>query len=266
MREGTIASLTPTVCRLLRVDPPALSDEPPLAAIETAARETWGEEAAERCLIFCPDAVGDHLWSRFPDQAAAVAEIYPRRVPVSSVVPSVTPVCFASVFTGASPVKHGIRKPERPVLTCDTLFDALLRAGKRVAISAVRGSSIDLIFRNRALDYFSENYDTQAAERALGLLEADGHDVIVVYHQAYDDLLHKTGPFSPPGLEAFRAHVASARHLARAAGEAWRNHRHVVIVAPDHGGHADGEGGGHGLDIPEDMEVSHWYRVQAGAS
>jgi hypothetical protein len=37
------------------------------------------------------------------------------------------------------------------VLACDTVFDALVRAGKKVAIVAVRDSSIDLIFRDLKL-------------------------------------------------------------------------------------------------------------------
>src|SRR5258706_14345046 len=55
--------------------------------------------------------------------------------------------------------QHGIKRYERPVLSCDTIFDALARAGKKVAIVAVRDSSIDLIFRERPIDYFSPTYD-----------------------------------------------------------------------------------------------------------
>jgi hypothetical protein len=51
--------------------------------------------------------------------------------------------------TGAQPQVHGIQKKEKPVLTCDTIFDALIRSGKKIAIVAVKGSSIDLIFRKR---------------------------------------------------------------------------------------------------------------------
>lgn len=36
------------------------------------------------------------------------------------------------------------------------------------------------------------------------MLAADSHDVVVVYHQEYDDQLHRTEPFSAPCLQAFR--------------------------------------------------------------
>ena len=261
MHEGTIASLTPTVCRLLRITAPELVSEPYLASVDERALAMLGDNGVQRCLIYCPDALGDHLWSRFPGEAAAVAEHCPQRIHLSSVVPPKTPVCFASVFTGAPPERHGIRRPERPVLACDTLFDALLRAGRRVAISAVRGSSIDLIFRNRAIDYFSEDYDKEVTDRALAVLAADLHDVVVVYHQEYDDQLHQTEPFSVPCLQAFRNHVRSVHRLARAAEAAWSTHDYAIVVAPDHGAHCDPESGvgNHGLEVPEDMCVSHWY-------
>jgi predicted AlkP superfamily phosphohydrolase/phosphomutase len=67
-----------------------------------------------------------------------VVSFAPIEISLQSVTPPKTPVCFASLFTGAAPDQHGIRKYEKPVLKCDTLFDALIRAGKRGAIVAVR--------------------------------------------------------------------------------------------------------------------------------
>ena len=268
MLEGTIASLAPTVCGLFGVDPPVLTSEPMLPSINARFRATLGEEAIERCLVYCPDALGDHVWSRFPEHVSTVSAHCPHRARVSSVLPPKTPVCFASVFTGAPPARHGIRQPERPVLTCDTLFDAFIRAGKRIAIVAVHDSSIDLMYRNRSLDYFSETYDEQVTARVQMLLDRDVHDLVVVYHQEYDDQLHATQPFSDTCIRALGNHVATISQLATAAKSAWVNRRHAIVVAPDHGAHLDEElgVGDHGLDIPEDMRVSHWYGIYGAAS
>lgn len=266
--EGTIASLTPTVCGLVGVAPPALANEPMLPSVRARVRATLGEQAIERCLVYCPDAVGDHVWSRFPEHVGAISIHCPHRVRVSSVVPPKTPVCFASVFTGAPPERHGIRTPERRVLTCDTLFDAFIRAGKRVAIVAVRHSSADLMYRDRALDYFSETYDEEVTDRVQLLLDRDVHDLMVVYHQEYDDQLHATQPFSDACVRALRNHLASVGQFATAARRAWAERRHAIVVAPDHGAHLDERlgVGDHGLDIPEDMQVSHWYGIYSAAS
>jgi len=263
MHERTIASLTPTVCALFGIEAPALAGEPAAEAVLHYAQERLGGEPIERCLVYCPDALGEQIWSKCAEHPATIAEDAPCPVWLSSVVPPVTPVCFASVFTGAQPERHGIRHYERPVLRCDTLFDALIRRGKRVALVAVRNCSVDLIFRDRAIDYFSEPSDQEVTDRALAAIAENAHHLVVTYHQEYDDLLHKTQPFSAECLQAAAKHVASFRRLAEAARKAWAGSNHAIVFAPDHGAHIDPTTGhgDHGLDIAEDMSLRHWYGV-----
>ena len=261
--EGSIAALAPTVSALFGVPAPTVSMEKPLRSVLEYAAGQFDGGGITRCLIYCPDALGNHLWSQFPENRARITRCCPHRVTVSAMLPPKTPVCFASAFTGAAPEIHGIRRYERPVLACDTLFDALSRAGRRVAIVAVRDSSIDLIFRNRSVDYFSEEYDSEVSTRALSLIAADAHEVVVVYHQEYDDELHRTQPFSPGAIRAMQNHVASVEMLAKAVRSSWSKHASAMVVAPDHGAHVDPDTGrgDHGLDIEEDVSVSHWYGV-----
>ena len=138
-----------------------------------------------------------------------------------------------------------------------------MSAGKRVAIVAVLDSSIDRIFRNRAIDYFSETYDPEVTERTLQLLEEDRHDFVLAYHQEYDDTLHRTTPRSPEAVEALKSHVDAFVRLARAAHESWSPYHRVLGFVPDHGAHVDPHTGKgtHGLDIHEDMDVRHFYGV-----
>ena len=268
MYDGSIASITPNVCQMFGVDKPALAEERAVNAVIQYANGELANGSLERCLVYCPDALGDQIWSKSTEHVEAITACAPRQIHVSSVVPPVTPVCFASVFSGAPPERHGIRKYERPTLTCDTLFDALLRAGKRIAIVAVRDSSIDLLFRDRRLDYFSETYDREATERALSVIDDNTHHLVVVYHQEYDDLLHQTHPHSDVCMQAVAHHVQSFEVLTRAAHKAWAAHNHAIIFAPDHGAHTDPATGhgDHGLDIPEDMSLRHWYGVWAATN
>jgi hypothetical protein len=256
----SIMSITPTLSRLLGIAPPALSDAPVLGEVVAAA----GDRSIEKCLVFAPDALGARLWDAYASDFAPVIEHAPLRVALRSAIPPKTPVCFATMFTGAPPAAHGIKHYERPVLRCDTWFDALLRAGKRVAMVAVHGSSMDLIFRNRPMDYFSEAYDGEVARRAMDLVTRGDHDVIAVYQQEYDDLLHKTAPTSPECLRAMRNHIGSFQEIAEAAARAWRSRRYVITFSPDHGGHVDPETGHgtHGADIPEDMDIYHCFGVR----
>lgn len=213
-----------------------------------------------KALIFAPDAFGFHALEHFPELHQRLQEMSTHEVKLTAVVPPVTPVCFGSLFTGATPAQHGIDTYKKPILKCDTVFDALIRAGKKVAIVAVKNSSVDTIFRERSLDYFSMDYDPLVTVKALELLEKNTHDVVVVYHQEYDDLLHDTGPFSEMAHWALDRHVKTYDLLIRKVKNVWKEN-YVIAFTPDHGGHADPKTGlgDHGVDCAEDMDLRHFY-------
>ena len=262
--HGSIASLTPTICHLLDVKPPRDSDEPALDVVISALEEK--NFPLEKCLIVAPDAIGAHLWRTHESELRKILPLAPLHVPLQAVFPSVTPVCFASIFTGAQPDVHCIDSYKRPVLECDTLFDALVRADKKIAIVSVENSSIDLIFRNRDITYFSEEDDQAVAERTLEVIKVDEYDVIVAYQADYDDSLHKTEPFSPSCIQALGRHIQDFRKMAATANLHWKDKGHVVAFTPDHGAHIDPSTGkgDHGLDIPEDMDIFHCYGIYTG--
>jgi hypothetical protein len=237
---------------------------PESVGILRSARAVFREAIPDRALVFCPDAIGEHLLGASAESFSLVRSSAPIEIRLSASLPPKTPVCFASMFTGAPPSVHGIRKYERPVLNCDTVFDSLSRAGRRTAIVAVRGSSIDLIFRGRPLDYLPQSDDRMVTSAALDLLARDSHDLIVAYQQEYDDALHETGPFAPNALEAVKRHAADFKDLSLAAAESWSARDWFVLFAPDHGAHVLPDGSGdHGEDIPEDMWVRHYWGFRA---
>jgi hypothetical protein len=263
---SSVQAVTPTLCALLGIPPPGLCTTLPLGDVLQASQETLNGTSAQKCLVFAPDALGSRFYQQHPALFDSVIELAPVMVSLRSVVPSVTPVCFASMFTGAEPAQHGIQTYEKPVLECDTLFDALLRAGKRVAIAAVANCSIDRIFRNRDIDYYSEDYDPDVTERAISLLNADRHDFILAYHQEYDDTMHATSPFDEDAIQAARNHIAGFVEMARAFDRYWSPYHRIIVFAPDHGAHSDPTTGrgSHGEDIPEDMELVHFYGFRKG--
>ncbi len=263
----SIQALTPTVCDLLRIEHPAQCAAVGLAGVREAARDALGDEPVRRVLVFAPDAIGHHLRARHPGLFGPVLAVKPVEVPLHSVTPSMTPVCFASMFTGAPPSVHGIHRYERPVLTCDTLFDAAVRAGLRVAIVAVAGCSIDLIFRNRALDYYSLKYDCWVTEKALELMREDRHQLIIAYHQEYDDVMHAAGPFARRALRGAENSFAAFTELSEEMDVAWAGQDRALVFAPDHGAHADPSTGGgtHGTEMAQDMELWHFYSIRAGS-
>jgi hypothetical protein len=250
----TLRSFTPTLCLALGIPLPELAVVDPYLDLKNFKGKI------KKALIFCPDAFGFHALKKFPELHKALKESSTHEVELLSIFPPKTPVCFASLFTGGTPEEHGIKQYEKLVLKCDTLFDALIRAGKKVAIVAVKNSSIDLIFRERSLDYFSLDYDSLVSAKTLDLLTKNEHDVIIVYHQEYDDLLHDSGLFSELAVNALHHNVESWKLFTREAQKAWEND-FCVAFTPDHGGHIDFTNGlgDHGENIPEDMELRHFF-------
>jgi len=125
-----------------------------------------------------------------------------------------------------------------------------------------------LLDLQRELDHFSEDYDPEVTARTLALLERDEHHFILAYHQQYDDTLHRTTPLGSEALAAARRHVDAFAELADAAREHWRDRSYALAFTPDHGAHVDEETGRgtHGSDMPDDLDVWHYWGMGAPAT
>jgi predicted AlkP superfamily phosphohydrolase/phosphomutase len=262
-RDYSIGDLTPTVCELFGIPEPETCGATAIAPVVDQAARTMGEGAMERMVLFCCDAMGEHQREHYPEVFERIEKVAPFRIPSVSVMPSVTPVCYGTIFSGAAPCVHGIQKYEKPVLQIDTLFDVLARAGKNVAIISYNYCSIDTIFRRRDVDYYSFRTDEQSFECTLELIAKNNYDVIISYMTEYDSKQHKTGCFSPESTEQANFAAERFEKLAEAMDKHYGNMNRALVFVPDHGGHLlDETHGTHGFDIPEDMLVSHYYRLR----
>lgn len=263
--DNSIGDLTPTVCALMGIEEPSGCGGTAIAAVvDQAFRVTGKEGKMEKILIFCPDAVGDIHRRKYPEKLARVEKLAGFRFKSTSVMASVTPVCFATIFSGASPEVHGIKKYEKPVLTIETLFDVLAAAGKNVAVLSRNGCSIDKIFRGRDVDFFSFRTDAAIHKQTRKLLEDSDYDVIVSYYMDYDALSHKNGPYADISVNALETGVQYFETLVADTDKYWKDFDRTVIWAPDHGNHIiDETSGGHGSNIAEDMVVNHFYRLRS---
>ncbi|NLK39136.1 MAG: hypothetical protein GX303_02645 [Clostridiales bacterium] len=257
----SLAQEAATIATAMGIEAPH-SAEPPVEFIAKKIQQRAGGNI-EKVLMYNPDAVGLYMFQKYFKWYETVYRHADICVPYRSPMKSVTPVCFATMYTGALPEVHGIKVYKKPVLTVDTLFDALVRSGKRVAIVAVKGSSIASIFLNRDLDYNILPPDTDdylVESTVLELLNENKHDFIVAYGHDYDAEEHKSGPESPASLGELKKQIEIFDRLCTKAREVWRNCRTLVAFAPDHGAHLCANGkGSHGEEIPEDLNILHFY-------
>ncbi|MBR7165864.1 MAG: alkaline phosphatase family protein [Clostridia bacterium] len=257
-----------TVCAALAY---AMGVEPPQYAAEKNPvlseyiDSVFGGEKADRILMYHPGAIARWIYEKyrwFMTDATLHAEA---EVPLEAVMPSVTPVCFGTMYTGAQPEIHGIQNYEKPVIRIDTLFDALLRAGKKVALITYGACSLGKIYLEREMDYFHFDFE-QGGEAAVNakaaeLILRDEHDFILIYNGNYDSVMHKFGPESPEALGELRANCHIFGCLSNLIRENWKHHNALAGFAMDHGCHEiDGGCGSHGLAMKEDLQITHLYK------
>ena len=256
-----LTSLCATLCDFAGVTPPGYA-APASAELKQKLVNQSGLEKVDRILMYNPDAVADYIYDRYYDKFAPLEKTAPVRQRFITVYPPKTPVCFASMYTGATPDKHGITKYEKPVVKIESIFDAFIKAGKKPCIVSVKNQSMDKIFRGRDMAYFSETYDDAVVARALELMEKDEYDLLCVYNQRYDDAMHRSHPNSKRSQYALDCYAAAFKQLSEKVDTCWQKHDTLIGFAPDHGVHRMIIGlGNHGSNIPKDMNISHLYGI-----
>lgn len=256
-----LTHLTGALCEAMRIPAPQNSEGVLRQLSDYVNAETNGK-GVDRILIFNPDAIGTHTYEKYSSKFDEVKKYAPFELNMLTVFPPKTPVCFGSMYTGASPAVHGIQHYEKPVIKIDTIFDAMIRAGKKPCIVAVKNSSMAKIFLERDMDYYLEDYDNEAITRALSLIKEDKYDMICVYNQEFDDVMHRSHPDSKRSQKAIDHYSLSMSLLAEAVKANWKNHDSLIGYAPDHGTHREWYLlGQHGKNIPSDMNITHFYGV-----
>ncbi len=258
--QRCITSVGPTVSALMRAPFAGETDTPHEALLSLAAEKADG--AIDRAVLYNPDAVAWWLYEKYPEKFSKAGECSDIALRMTSVMPSVTPVCFASMYTGVQPEVHGIQKYEKPVLTQETLFDAFLRTGKKCAVVSTAGDSISKIFLDRQMDYFIYPTVTAVNVKALSLIKKNVYDLIVIYNGNDDSRMHAKGPESAWALNALDRNLAFYRKMVAAIRRSCAGQRVLYGFCPDHGCHLiDGGRGSHGLEMEEDMNVEHFYGI-----
>lgn len=251
-----ITQTAASVAQLMGFSMPQEADCPAARIVKPAE-----DRKIQRALLYNPDAIALWLYEKYHDDFIPTEEAARLTLPVRSVMPSVTPVCFASMYTGLQPAQHGIQAYVKPVLQVPTLFDAALEAGLRPVIISTAGDSISRIFLEREMDYIICKTPDECNARAEEVLRADRHDLIVVYNGNYDAWMHRYGPESEEALSQLRHNLDAYERLSRIAQAVWAGKCGMTAFLPDHGCHEiDGQLGSHGLDMEEDMNVIHFYR------
>lgn len=258
----SISGIAKTITDIVGIDAPKHADSS-INILCAKAAAAFGNKNADRIFIYNPDAIALWLFQKYTSMFEGALLNSDIGLPLRAVMPTVTPVCFATMYTGAEPSVHGIMKYEKPVLKTDTIFDAFIRAGLKPAIVSTANDSISCIFLDREMDYYIYETTEECNMKAMELIEQDNHDLIMLYNPNYDNTMHKYGTEAPEALRELEKNIETYSALVKQIQTHWPHHRTMVGFCPDHGCHDHdlyGQLAGHGLDIPEDMNVIHFFK------
>jgi len=245
--------VAPTLSAILELRAPAQAREPPI-------REVVADLAGvNRVAVLIPDALGLYAWRLWRDQMPYLSSLHERTwVTLRSVMPSITPVNFATMVTGTDVDSHGVRA-RNDDFACETLFDVVRQAGGKsagVGLSGYTGS--ELLGRHADLWGNAGNgSDDAVADKVIEIADAHRPTFLIAQLGRVDDVFHKHGPSSPRVVPMLKGTDARLMRLV----EHLKPLRYGIVILADHGQHdvsAPSAGdlkGSHGTDRPEDCLV-----------
>ncbi len=248
--EHDMRVLAPSISRILEIDVPKNAETSHLPELVEDL------EGIKRLAVIVEDAFGVSTWEKAWDYSPFFNSLSAfHYTHISSVMPSITPVNFATMLTGASPDVHQI-KDRTEKLALETIFDTLRAEGKTSGTAARGLSSLGILISPHAdnLRIATSNTDEEVREIACNQLN-NHYDLVWVQLLDIDDASHKNGPYS---LEAMKAVKRADNNLRFIAETAYKEGYGVISLA-DHGQHPITEAGNvegtHGTDSYEDTTV-----------
>ena len=130
LNERSLDTLCAALADAIGIERPEHAAEPS-EILSAYIAEKMGGEKVDRIFMYNPDAIAQWIGEKYPKLMREVPAITDIAVPFRTVMPSVTPVCFGTMYTGAQPAVHGITKYMKPVIKIDTFFDALSAQARR---------------------------------------------------------------------------------------------------------------------------------------
>lgn len=127
--EISLTKIAATIAEIMEVEAPQQADRSIGWLADIMKQMLDGK--ADKALIFSADAVPLWLVRKNTELFAAVYKNAPVSIPVRSVMPTVTPVAYAAMFSGALSQVNGVDQivppvlsPEltQPLIRCDTLM------------------------------------------------------------------------------------------------------------------------------------------------
>jgi len=252
MKEYGMISIAPTVSKLLGIRPPAQNAG---VVIEEIVDDIGDQK---RVAVIVLDAFGVATWRRYEDLTPNFNLLaHEHLLHVRSVLPSKTPVNFATIATGAPSDVHTIRDRAES-LNIETIFHVLSEASMKSAAAARALSSVGILLSKFA-DYkcvAESNTDEELVQLGIKAICEASPEYVLMQMLDVDDIGHKFGLESDEIKEAMAAvdkHLGDLLpHLAEQG--------YCIMVLADHGAHQASGKATHDGSLEDDVIVPLAWR------
>jgi len=247
MPEYSLTQLARTVSEVLHLPAPEQAASPAIAEIVADL------DGAARVAVLAPDALGWHPFRLWRHEMPYLDSLHrTHSLVLRGVMPTITPVNFATMVTGAEQRVHGIQN-FNGTFACETLFEVVRRhGGQSLGVGQKGYTGSELLGRHA--DYWGKaesNTDAEVAEIVLDLVRQHEPQFVIVQFGSTDDVFHKHGPSSP---EVVPMLCETDERLRRVVAELLPR-GYAIIITADHGQHEAHPGGTHGTEMDEDALV-----------
>lgn len=235
-----LTCVAPTAAEVLGLPPPREAEGDALVQVVADLK------ACQRLAIVVLDGLGMATWRAARERMPIFNRTADRHLlQLRSVSPPVTPVCFATIATGARPETHGVRERTDP-FKAETIFEVARDNGRTSGVAGGATCSATRVLGRwsdvtRRVGSQGEERDDLILTASLRILAEDQPDLFFTQFVALDSASHRCGPFSPEAAAAAETLDARFGLLLRAAcGKGYG-----VLALADHGQHpvvqADGK-------------------------
>ena len=252
MKEYGMTNIAPTVSRLLGIRPPAQSAR---VVVEEIIDDMGSQN---RVAVVVLDAFGVATWKRYEELTPNFNLIaHQHLLHIRSVLPSKTPVNFATIATGAPSDVHAIRDRSE-TLTVETIFHVLSEASMKSAAAGRAKSTVGILLSKFA-DHkcvAESNTDEELVQLGIKTIREESPEYILMQMLDVDSTGHKAGL---EGDEIRKAVAAVDRHLGDLLPHLAERGYNLIVLA-DHGAHQSSGKAIHDGSTEDDLIVPLAWR------
>jgi predicted AlkP superfamily pyrophosphatase or phosphodiesterase len=226
-KEYPMQAVAPTVAEVLGLDRPDTMEADSIACVVDDL------SVVKRVAVLGIDAWGLKQFEHWRERMPFVGSLVEKRfATLRSILPSVTPVNFGCMVTGAEVVVHGARTRD-DTFTCPSLFSLLREAGRKSAGLGRAGYTGDgLLGRHAELSAQDmAETDKDVEDIFVDMVAHELPDFAIVQLGGTDDVFHGYGPYSAEAGDA----LAEADAWVRRCTDMLLTEGYGVLILADHG-------------------------------